>query len=124
MNGFITLKLRNRTTDELTIFDYDINLFSHVVRLMIDDLSHCIKTNDPYDIWLEWTNTPPVDVYKKCCLQVDIIEKDFDIHHTYNLYLQNDDIMRNLQLMLFSIVNDSEIDFKNKKNLVWEVLTW
>lgn len=123
MNGFVTLKLRNHTTNEITIFDYEVNLLSHVVELMIDDIMHTVNSNDPYDVWLDWQNALPIDD-NKFCLHVDITEKDYDIHHTWGLYYQSAELMHNLQMMLFTIVNDAEIDFTNKNNLCWNVLTW
>lgn len=122
--GFIKLELVNHTTKELTVFNYnDDDSFEHVIRLMVDDLAHLLKTNDPYDVWLNWTNVPYVD-NSKWDLEIAIIEKDFCIHHVYTLFLRSGELMRNLQQVLFSIANDSEIDFTNNKNLVWEVLTW
>jgi hypothetical protein len=123
MNGFVRLNLRNTTTGEITQFDYEINILSHVVKLMIDDIMHTVNSNDPYDVKLVWTNALPIDD-NKFCLHVDITEKDYDIHHTWGLYYQSAELMHNLQMMLFTIVNDVEIDFTNKNNLCWEVLTW
>lgn len=123
MNGFVTLKLRNRTTNEISIFDYEVNVLSHVVELMIDDIIHTVNSNYSYDVWLDWQNALPID-NNKWCLHVDITEKDLDMHHTWGIYLQGAELMYDLQRMLFTIVNDSEIDFKNKDNLYWEVVTW
>lgn len=121
MNDFITLYLKDCVTCKTVTFAYNINILSHIVKSMIDDLKNFIKPNHQYDLWLDWTNVPPID-YKKWCLQIEVSEKDSLIHHTYNLYLQTSEVMDHLEKMLLTLVNDSEIDFT--KNLVWEVLTW
>lgn len=122
MNEFITLYLKDCVTLKTVTFAYNIDIFSNIVRSIVHDLKNFLKSNHTYDLWLDWNNVPPIDDNKKWCLQIDIIEKNSIIHYTYNLYLQSSEVMDHLEKMLFTIVNDSEIDFT--KELVWEVLTW
>lgn len=115
----IVLGLKNRKTGEIKTFDYEINILSHVVKLMVDDIMDTVKSNDPYNVWLEWDHVPLIDTW---WLNINIEDKKADTHFGYMLSLYGlDDPMCELEHILFSIVNDSDIDYLNKDNFKMEV---
>ena len=117
----IRLCLRNKKTCEINTFDYEINILSHIVKLMVDDIMNTVKSNDPYNVWLEWDHTPPIDTPG---LFIEIADKKADTHFGYVLDLSIDDPMYELEHILFNLVNDSDIDYLNKDNFKMEVLPW
>lgn len=117
----IVLGLRNRKTGEIKTFDYEINIFSHLVKSMVDDIMNTVKSNDPYNVWIEWDHTPPIDTWG---LIISIEDKKADTHFGYILSLYGlDNPMCELEDVLFNLVNDSDIDYLNKDNFKMGV-TW
>lgn len=122
MDEFITLYLKNNVTLKTYTFAYNIDIFSNIVKSMVNDLGKFMNRNDLYELWLDWTNTPPIDTQE---LFIQITDKKADTHFGYILDLYRlDDPMCELEHILFSLVNDSDIDYLNKDNYKMEVLTW
>lgn len=118
----IVLGLKNRKTGEIKTFDYEINILSHVVKLMVNDITDTVKSNDPYNVWLEWDHIPLIDIQG---LTIEIEDKKLDTHFGYMVPLYRlDNTMYELEHILFNFVNDSDIDYLNKDNFKMEVLTW